>query len=161
MSTQRDQHSRNTLLLVPPVCWDFGLGVPMRVVCTMPSVCCGGCLYDAISLLVVDFSPSVKPPAQRERDGRCWYNPPYGFHCGTLVASVTSGCLLHSCGASKGSAGPDLEIYCFPPWWQHPPQVHRDLSVLWVLSIYCLQWMQLLPSITCLPIGTVTLSIAN
>lgn len=115
----------------------------MRIVCVMPSLCCGGSPKGRV---VVDFSLPVKPPAQREREGRCQYSSPRGFHCGTSVASVTSGCLLHSCGASKRRSGPDHEIYCFPPWWQCPAQVHRDLSVPWVLSIDCLQWTQLLPS---------------
>lgn len=69
------------------------------------------CLYDCQSDIVGIprgdlqwwiLSSPVKHLAQREQGRRRWYSSPRGFHCGMLVASVISGCLLHFCGASKG-----------------------------------------------------------
>lgn len=146
-------HSSPNFIVCGPV---PALKCPLREPSTAEILCCW-CRLPAETLVwvfprglsvwchhsaVVGFSPPVKPPAQREREGRCQCSSPRGFHCGTSVASVTSGCLLHSCGASKRKAGPDREIYCFPPWWQCPAQVHRDLRVPWVLSIDCLQRME-------------------
>lgn len=159
LNVQSETSIAEILLLVPPVCWDFGLGVPEQVVSMMPSVYCGG---NPKGRHGGGFLSAIKPPAQRKQGGRCWCSSsPHGFHCGSLVTSVTSVCLLHSYGASKRRTGSGHRMYCFLPWWQCPAQVHRDLSVPWVLLAYHLQWVQLLPSVTHLPLGTVTLSIAH
>lgn len=93
----------------------------------MLTVCCGS---NSKGRCAVDFSPPVKPPAHSKWVGRCWYDSP-----STFVASVTSGCVPHSCEAFKRREGPDREIYHFPPWWQCPTQVHRDQCTLGAIDL--------------------------
>lgn len=120
-------------ILLPPACWDLGPGA----LCRLSLWCHQSAVVGILKRDIVgDFFQPVKPSAQRKQSGRCWCNSLHGFHCVSLVASVTSKCLLHSSGASKRRTDPGHKMYCFLPWWQCPAQVHRALTVPWVLLAY-------------------------
>ena len=138
VSSQGDQHSRNMLLLVPPACWDFGLGVPMWAVCTMPSVCCGGNL--AGRLVAVGLSPQ-KPCSTEGAGGAGTMLPMVSIAIGQWLLSPQGVSRVPGCLQREGRSWPRRLLHSPAVTVPLPSPGSGDLGA------FTLQWMPLLPSL--------------